>query len=201
MEDKPEKVAFLEYWMKYGVQPSWEKVATSIEICFPSHLELAHSLRKTYLPDMELENLSSMKQKPRMSLSCIQNMIIKKDISNNLFQTLCVLLNTVSLANLDSKSAIEVTKEIQDWYALGWFLGISNEELAKTENAYLETSKRKEVVLNHWINAHKQNASWAMLGEAIQNMSQHQKLSQRILTSCITMEEGTLHSCNLQLLT
>ena len=58
----------IDYWMRHGNQPSWEKVAVAIENCLPEHFELANSLRKECLPDVQSKH-------PSIQKMCKQNLL------------------------------------------------------------------------------------------------------------------------------
>ncbi len=80
----------------------------------------------------------------------------------------------------------ETTKEIKDWYALGWFLGIEDKMLSKVDTE--KTDGQRQAILEAWLDTRSKTASWKILGEAIRNMSQHRRLSERIL-NLYDMEE------------
>ena len=76
-------------------------------------------------------------------------------------------------------AAYEETSPVEDWYALGWFLGLRENEL---ENIGQEKSRSDEcrlAVLKYWIDTDEM-ASWEKLSEAIRHMPQHIGLSETI---------------------
>lgn len=47
----------VNYWLIFGYQPSWEKVAAAIELCYPDKSDLATSIRNKYLPEVTDQDL------------------------------------------------------------------------------------------------------------------------------------------------
>lgn len=82
---------------------------------------------------------------------------------------------------VDLESALEATKEVKDWYGLGWFLGMNDKVLSKIEEETANDENKNQRVLQLWLETNKAAASWKTLAEAIRNMPQHHCLSQRIL--------------------
>ena len=90
---------------------------------------------------------------------------------------------------LDPKSAFTHTGDINDWYALGWFLGLDEDNLNEVERKHFRNDDRRQAVLELWLE-NKQSASWDSLGRALRTMPQHIGLSQRTIRRSIKEKES-----------
>ena len=97
------------------------------------------------------------------------------------------------LAQLDPKSAFNETSDVVDWYALGWFLGLDEDDLNDVEREQTRVDNRKQAMLELWLNKYEQ-ATWEVLGKALRNMPQHIGLSQRIMKRCREKEESNYYN-------
>ena len=82
-------------------------------------------------------------------------------------------------------TAFEETSPIDDWYALGWFLGLDEDELFEIEGATSRSDECRLKVLEQWLETDKEEASWKKLSRAVSRMPQHVGLSQTIMTSLV----------------
>ena len=85
------------------------------------------------------------------------------------------------MEDLNSKSAFVETKDVSDWYALGWFLGIPEDKLFEVEEKHERTDDRRQAVLDIWLKGAEETVNWRVLGKAISRMRQHNWLSRKIM--------------------
>ena len=85
---------------------------------------------------------------------------------------------------LDSVTAFDETRDIRDWFALGWFLGLPEETLLIVEEEHSRNDSKRQAVLNLWLKRNGESANWLSLGKAISKMpSNHLGLSQKLIKS------------------
>lgn len=90
-------------------------------------------------------------------------------------------ISTALLENLNSMTSFTETSDITDWYALGWFLGVSEEELSEIEANYQRNDSKRQAVLDRWLETDREEASWLALAKAISKMRLHGELSKKIM--------------------
>ena len=85
------------------------------------------------------------------------------------------------MEDLNSKSAFVETIGVNDWYALGWFLGISKDKLFEVEETHERTDDRRQAVLDIWLKGDEETVNWRVLGKAISKMQHDNWLSSKIM--------------------
>ena len=101
----------------------------------------------------------------------------------------CKSVSIDKLAQLDPKSAYNETGEVIDWYALGWFLGLDEDDLNDVEREHIRSDNRRQAMLELWL-VKEYPASWYSLGRALRRMPQHINLSERIIRRCGKEEQS-----------
>ena len=69
---------------------------------------------------------------------------------------------------------------VEDWFGLGWFLEIEEEELRQIEENHGRDDDRKLAMLKLWVELNPKSASWNSLTTAVKKMPQHQSLAEDI---------------------
>lgn len=106
---------------------------------------------------------------------------------------MCIL---EELKTLDEKSLFEETSDVQDWYALGWFLGIPESELLGIENTISRNDMRREEVLKLWLEMKgRDKANWLTLGEAICKIRANLGMGRRLVKRAKKAKEGVIVIC------
>ena len=164
------RVKAIEAWIQLYDMPSWEEVAMVIEDLFPAHEVVAKRLRKTYLPD--IQPVYYMKDELRKS--SFEILKHEKDMFIS-------IIHTAKLKELNENSAFEETSDISDWFALGWFLGIPEDELLAIEKECSRTDSKRQAVLKLWLELKEKEATWLVLGKAIKKMRSHVGLASKII--------------------
>ena len=100
-------------------------------------------------------------------------------------------------------SAEEAFKEltaVEDWFGLGWFLKIEEDELKEIERDHGRDDDRKLAMLKLWVETQPKTASWNDLAFAVKKMPQHQSLAQDIEDKqCKSQLQGS--ACHFQMFT
>ena len=68
---------------------------------------------------------------------------------------------------------------VEDWFGLGWFLEIEEEELKQIEKEHVRDDDRKLAMLKLWEELNPKS-SWDSLTTAVRKMPQHQTLAEDI---------------------
>ena len=68
---------------------------------------------------------------------------------------------------------------VEDWFGLGWFLEIEEEELKQIEKEHGRDDDRKLAMLKLWVELNPKS-SWNSLTTAVKKMPQHQSLAEDI---------------------
>ena len=67
----------------------------------------------------------------------------------------CKSVSIDTLAQLDPKSAFTETGEVIDWYALGWFLSLDEDDLNDVEREMIRSDDRRQALLELWLEKEK----------------------------------------------
>ena len=105
------------------------------------------------------------------------------------FMYACKFVSIDTLAQLDPKSAFTETGKVIDWYALGWFLGLDEDDLNEVESKHFRNDDKRQALLELWLEKKKSSASWYSLGRALRRMK-HIDLSEGIIRRCRKEEQS-----------
>ena len=97
------------------------------------------------------------------------------------------------LGKFSAEEAFKELTAVEDWFGLGLFLKIEEDELIEIERNHSRDDDRKLAMLRLWVDTQRKTASWNDLAFAVKKMPQHQSLAQDI-------EEKLFEQCKLQLL-
>ena len=85
---------------------------------------------------------------------------------------------------------------VEDWFGLGWFLEIEEEELRQIEKEHGCDDDRKLAMLELWEELNPKSASWNSLTTAVKKMPQHQSLAEDIQENFLAQSElDFIQSC------
>ena len=84
------------------------------------------------------------------------------------------------LGEFSADEAFKELSAVEDWFGLGWFLKIEEDELKEIERNYGHDDDRKLAMLRLWVDTQRKTASWNNLAFAVKKMPQHQSLAQDI---------------------
>ena len=84
------------------------------------------------------------------------------------------------LKEFSAEEAFKELTAVEDWFGLGWFLKVGEEELTEIEKSHGRDDDRKLAMLKLWVETQPKTASWNNLAFAVKKMPQHQSLAQDI---------------------
>ena len=84
------------------------------------------------------------------------------------------------LQNFGANEAFKKLTAVDDWFGLGRFLDIEEEELKQIESEHQRDDDRKLAMLELWVELNPRS-SWYSLATALIKMPQHQSLAEDIL--------------------
>ena len=107
------------------------------------------------------------------------------------------------LGEFSADEAFKELSAVEDWFGLGWFLKIEEDELKEIERNHGRDDDRKLAMLRSWVDTQPKTASWNDLAFAVKKMPQHQSLAQdiedKLFEQCKSQLQGSV--CHFQVFT